>query len=105
MVEIVSKDKIFSSDGAFGRKGEGDAVLIFVIIVWREGEVRRGCGGGFGKATIVLYSFLVSCCREAECGGGAYLNADVEFHSNILCLDMDFLRGVNGYDLVFCDIV
>jgi len=42
VIKVIAEDEVFAWDGAFGSEGEGDAVLVFVVVVGREREV----GGG-----------------------------------------------------------
>jgi hypothetical protein len=52
VVKIIAKHQIITIDVFLRRELEGDAVLVFVLVMRRKVEVRRGIGRVFWQATI-----------------------------------------------------
>lgn len=48
MVEVVAEDEGVAGDGFLGDEGEGDAVLVVLVVF--VGEIGGGGGGSFGEA-------------------------------------------------------
>lgn len=58
MVEVVAKDEGVAGDGPLGEEGEGDAVLVVLVLL--VGEVGVGGRGSFREACVRMLGRGVS---------------------------------------------
>jgi hypothetical protein len=102
VVKIIAKHEIIAIDIFFRRELEGDAVLVFVLVMRSKVEVRRGIRRVFWQATIRLALLTRVSLRTKM---DTHLDSDIEIHRDVLGVDRGGLRLVDRDDLVLGNVI